>query len=182
MQNSTDLLHRSEQITANACVVIVLIYISWQYVSTCSAPWGNLICGPQQAYPQHSKGVQFKLCRSKLCDFRSYYNWPPLTAKQKPVGWCAVSQPAHLSVWWCKYGGLFIIFCLLFFRMRERDLQSMCRRALLLTVCMVSLWGQLTSASSHRSHIGTTLHVFLFVIFFRVSWPNQPKSAATGWY
>ncbi|XP_075952821.1 chemokine-like protein TAFA-2 [Anarhichas minor] len=37
--------------------------------------------------------------------------------------------------------------------MRERDLQSMCRRALLLTVCMVSLWGQLTSASSHRSHI-----------------------------
>ncbi|XP_053171537.1 chemokine-like protein TAFA-2 [Scomber japonicus] len=39
------------------------------------------------------------------------------------------------------------------FRMRERDLQSMCRRVLLLTVCMVSLWGQLTSASSHRSHI-----------------------------
>lgn len=38
-------------------------------------------------------------------------------------------------------------------RMRERDLQSMCRRALLLTVCMVSLWGQLSSASSHRSHI-----------------------------
>ncbi|AWP02471.1 TAFA domain containing protein [Scophthalmus maximus] len=38
-------------------------------------------------------------------------------------------------------------------RMRKRDLQSMCRRALLLTVCMVSLWGQLTSASSHRSHI-----------------------------
>ncbi|TNN76481.1 hypothetical protein EYF80_013346 [Liparis tanakae] len=37
--------------------------------------------------------------------------------------------------------------------MRERDLQSMCRRALLLTVCMVSLWGQLSSASSHRSHI-----------------------------
>ncbi|XP_070693438.1 chemokine-like protein TAFA-2 [Pempheris klunzingeri] len=37
--------------------------------------------------------------------------------------------------------------------MRERDLQSMCRRALLLTICMVSLWGQLTSASSHRSHI-----------------------------
>uniref|UniRef100_A0A3B4VJ74 TAFA chemokine like family member 3 n=4 Tax=Seriola TaxID=8160 RepID=A0A3B4VJ74_SERDU len=38
-------------------------------------------------------------------------------------------------------------------RMRKRDLQSMCRRALLLTICMVSLWGQLTSASSHRSHI-----------------------------
>ncbi|CAK6967229.1 chemokine-like protein TAFA-2 [Scomber scombrus] len=38
-------------------------------------------------------------------------------------------------------------------RMRERDLQSMCRRVLLLTVCMVSLWGQLTSTSSHRSHI-----------------------------
>lgn len=37
-------------------------------------------------------------------------------------------------------------------RMRERDLQSMCRMALLLTVCMVSLWGQLTSATSHRSH------------------------------
>ncbi|KAF3856636.1 hypothetical protein F7725_017359 [Dissostichus mawsoni] len=34
--------------------------------------------------------------------------------------------------------------------MRERDLQSVCRRALLLTVCMVSLWGL---ASSHRSHI-----------------------------
>lgn len=40
-------------------------------------------------------------------------------------------------------------------RMRERDLQGLCRRALLLTVCMLSLWGQLTSASSHRSHIGT---------------------------
>lgn len=39
--------------------------------------------------------------------------------------------------------------------MRERDLQRLCRRALLLTVCMLSLWGQLTSASSHRSHIGT---------------------------
>ncbi|XP_026022748.1 protein FAM19A2 isoform X1 [Astatotilapia calliptera] len=37
--------------------------------------------------------------------------------------------------------------------MQERDLQSMYGRALLLTVCMVSLWGQLTSASSHRSHI-----------------------------
>uniref|UniRef100_A0A3Q3B812 TAFA chemokine like family member 3 n=1 Tax=Kryptolebias marmoratus TaxID=37003 RepID=A0A3Q3B812_KRYMA len=37
--------------------------------------------------------------------------------------------------------------------MQERDLLSMCRRALL-TVCMVSLLGQLTSASSHRSHIG----------------------------
>lgn len=43
-------------------------------------------------------------------------------------------------------------------RMRERDLQSMCRRALLLTVCMVSLWGQLSSASSHRSHIGNVQH------------------------
>lgn len=50
------------------------------------------------------------------------------------------------------------------FRMQEKDLQSMCRRALLLTVCMVSLWGQLTSASSHRSHIGTTQCVFLVVI------------------
>lgn len=38
--------------------------------------------------------------------------------------------------------------------MQERDLQGVCRRALLLTVCMVSLWGQLTGASSHRSHIG----------------------------
>lgn len=39
-------------------------------------------------------------------------------------------------------------------RMREQELQRLCRRTLLLTVCMVSLWGQLTSASSHRSHIG----------------------------
>uniref|UniRef100_A0A3P9P6K8 TAFA chemokine like family member 3 n=1 Tax=Poecilia reticulata TaxID=8081 RepID=A0A3P9P6K8_POERE len=37
--------------------------------------------------------------------------------------------------------------------MQGRDLQSMCRRVLLLTICMVSLLGQLTSASSHRSHI-----------------------------
>uniref|UniRef100_A0A8C8DLN4 TAFA chemokine like family member 3 n=1 Tax=Oryzias sinensis TaxID=183150 RepID=A0A8C8DLN4_9TELE len=37
--------------------------------------------------------------------------------------------------------------------MRERDLQSGCRRVLLLTACMLSLWGQLTSSSSHRSHI-----------------------------
>lgn len=50
--------------------------------------------------------------------------------------------------------------------MRERDLQSMCRKALLLTVCMVSLWVQLSGASSHRSHIGTTLHVMrLFLCF-----------------
>lgn len=49
--------------------------------------------------------------------------------------------------------------------MRERDLQSMCRRALLLTVCMVSLWGQLTSASSHRSHIGIKLHVSSLLSF-----------------
>uniref|UniRef100_A0A3B3DJR0 TAFA chemokine like family member 3 n=2 Tax=Oryzias melastigma TaxID=30732 RepID=A0A3B3DJR0_ORYME len=39
------------------------------------------------------------------------------------------------------------------FRMRERDLQSVCRRVLLLTACILSLWGQLASASSHRSHI-----------------------------
>ncbi|KAJ7998718.1 hypothetical protein DPEC_G00207790 [Dallia pectoralis] len=38
-------------------------------------------------------------------------------------------------------------------RMRERDLRSVCRRVLLLAVCVVSLWGQLTLASSHRSHI-----------------------------
>ncbi|CDQ76892.1 unnamed protein product [Oncorhynchus mykiss] len=37
--------------------------------------------------------------------------------------------------------------------MRERDLRSVCRRVLLLAVCLVSLWGQLTLASSHRSHI-----------------------------
>ncbi|KAM8917407.1 chemokine-like protein TAFA-2 isoform 2-T2 [Spinachia spinachia] len=37
--------------------------------------------------------------------------------------------------------------------MQERDVRSMCRRALLLTVCMVSLWGQVAGASSHRSHI-----------------------------
>ncbi|CAL8335947.1 unnamed protein product [Merluccius merluccius] len=37
--------------------------------------------------------------------------------------------------------------------MRERDLQSVCRRVLLLIICLVSLCGQLSSASSHRSHI-----------------------------
>lgn len=50
---------------------------------------------------------------------------------------------------------MFLSSLFLLSRMRERDLQRLCRRALLLTVCMLSLWGQLTSASSHRSHIGT---------------------------
>lgn len=52
-------------------------------------------------------------------------------------------------------------------RMQERDLQSVCRRALLLTVCMVSLWGQLTGASSHRSHIGRQLRGRMCVSIIR---------------
>ncbi|KAJ8258017.1 hypothetical protein GJAV_G00192220 [Gymnothorax javanicus] len=37
--------------------------------------------------------------------------------------------------------------------MRERDLQSMCKWLLLVTFCLLSLWGRLGLASSHRSHI-----------------------------
>lgn len=128
------------------------------------------MCGPQQAYPQHSIGVQLKLCTSKLCDFRSFSNWPPLTAKAKLwelVG-MGPSEPACTSECLCdvNMADRLLFFVFLFFpRMRERDLQSMCRRVLLLTICMVSLWGQLSSASSHRSHIGTALHVFFVVTF-----------------
>ncbi|XP_076870316.1 chemokine-like protein TAFA-2 [Brachyhypopomus gauderio] len=38
-------------------------------------------------------------------------------------------------------------------RMRERELRCVGRRVLLLAVCLLSLWGQLSMASSHRSHI-----------------------------
>ncbi|KAG2468158.1 F19A2 protein, partial [Polypterus senegalus] len=36
--------------------------------------------------------------------------------------------------------------------MSERDVQGMCRRLLLLTFCLITLWGRLTLASSQRSH------------------------------
>ncbi|KAA0712701.1 hypothetical protein E1301_Tti004858 [Triplophysa tibetana] len=39
-------------------------------------------------------------------------------------------------------------------RMRERELQCVGRRLLLLGICLLSLWGQLSLASTHRSHIG----------------------------
>ncbi|GAA6096167.1 chemokine-like protein TAFA-2 [Tachysurus ichikawai] len=38
--------------------------------------------------------------------------------------------------------------------MRERELWCVGKRVLLLGVCLLSLWGQLSLASSHRSHIG----------------------------
>ncbi|KAK3539601.1 hypothetical protein QTP70_010244 [Hemibagrus guttatus] len=38
-------------------------------------------------------------------------------------------------------------------RMRERDLQSVCAWLLLLTLALLSLWGRLALASSHRNHI-----------------------------
>lgn len=38
-------------------------------------------------------------------------------------------------------------------RMRERELQRVGRRLLLLGICLLSLWGQLSLASTHRSHI-----------------------------
>lgn len=131
--------------------------------------------GPQQAHHWHRKGDHLKLHRSKLCSFS---NWPPLTAKPKLWELVGLSSPESAActsecLWdaniadccWCSY-------LILFSRMRKRDLQSLCRRTLLLTVCMVSLWGQLASASSHRSHIGTPLHVFLSVIFSRASHPE----------
>ncbi|XP_028849420.1 chemokine-like protein TAFA-2 [Denticeps clupeoides] len=37
--------------------------------------------------------------------------------------------------------------------MRERDVPSTCTWALLLMLCLLSLWGRFTLASSHRSHI-----------------------------
>ncbi|KAL1272444.1 hypothetical protein QQF64_028306, partial [Cirrhinus molitorella] len=37
--------------------------------------------------------------------------------------------------------------------MRERELQRVGRRLLLLGICLLSLWGQLSLASTHRSHI-----------------------------
>ncbi|XP_016395968.1 protein FAM19A2-like isoform X2 [Sinocyclocheilus rhinocerous] len=38
-------------------------------------------------------------------------------------------------------------------RMRERELQRVGRRLLLLGICLLTLWGQLSLASTHRSHI-----------------------------
>ncbi|XP_053481324.1 chemokine-like protein TAFA-2 [Ictalurus furcatus] len=38
-------------------------------------------------------------------------------------------------------------------RMRERDVQSVCVWLLLLTLALLSLWGRLALASSHRNHI-----------------------------
>ncbi|TSN76536.1 hypothetical protein Baya_8689 [Bagarius yarrelli] len=37
--------------------------------------------------------------------------------------------------------------------MRERDLQRVCSWLLLLTLALLSLWGRLALASSHRNHI-----------------------------
>ncbi|XP_061792847.1 chemokine-like protein TAFA-2 [Nerophis lumbriciformis] len=37
--------------------------------------------------------------------------------------------------------------------MKVGDLQRMCRKTLVLTVCMVTLWGHFSTASSHRSHV-----------------------------
>ncbi|KAI4903006.1 hypothetical protein NFI96_012033, partial [Prochilodus magdalenae] len=45
--------------------------------------------------------------------------------------------------------------------MRERELRSVGRRVLLLGVCLLSLWGQLSLASSHRSHIGLCLIILI---------------------
>lgn len=51
----------------------------------------------------------------------------------------------------------------------------MCRRVLVLTICMVSLWGQLTSASSHRSHIGTASPVLLDTLLTEDSFKTNEK-------
>lgn len=66
------------------CVSLMCVGIYADLLAACShiaEPW--CVCGPQQAFPYHSRGVQLKLCRSRLCDFRSYSNWPPLAAKPK---------------------------------------------------------------------------------------------------
>ncbi|XP_035243285.1 chemokine-like protein TAFA-2 [Anguilla anguilla] len=38
-------------------------------------------------------------------------------------------------------------------QMRDRELQNACKWGLLLALCLASLWGRLTLAASHRSHI-----------------------------
>lgn len=91
--------------------------------------------------------------------------WLPSQSFGSLLAWAHVSQQQqHLSVHVMQTWLAAADDVCFFSRMRERDLQSLCRRALLLTICMVSVWGQLTSASSHRSHIGM-LHVSLWVIF-----------------
>ena len=62
--------------------VKMLHNVAFNLLAVCSHIW-EPCCGPQKAYPQHSRGVQLKLCRFELCDFRSNSNWPPLTAKPK---------------------------------------------------------------------------------------------------
>ncbi|KAF5905639.1 protein FAM19A2-like, partial [Clarias magur] len=45
-------------------------------------------------------------------------------------------------------------------QMRERELQCVGKKVLLLGVCLLSLWGQLSLASSHRSHIVNEARMF----------------------
>ncbi|TVK90477.1 Protein FAM19A2 [Bagarius yarrelli] len=53
--------------------------------------------------------------------------------------------------------------------MRERELRCVGKRVLLLGICLLSLWGQLSLASSHRSHIGA---------FAKSRWEQCEEAAA----
>ena len=72
----------SEDTEPSKWFVKMLHNVAFNLLAVCSHIW-EPCCGPQKAYPQHSRGVQLKLCRFELCDFRSNSNWPPLTAKPK---------------------------------------------------------------------------------------------------
>ncbi|KAF7695434.1 hypothetical protein HF521_007157 [Silurus meridionalis] len=62
---------------------------------------------------------------------------PPVRTRQTRYRY---TPPINLSKRWAN-------------RMRERDVQSVCAWLLLLTLALLSLWGRLTLASSHRNHI-----------------------------
>lgn len=148
---------------------------------------GNLIvCGLQQAYPQHSQGVRLKLCRSKLCDFRSYYNWPPLTAKLKLrelVG-ASPSEAACTSECSCDANmadrWLFILF-FFFQNAGEGPTEHVQKGSAADRLYGVSVGTTDQRIVTQKPHRYSTACVPL-CYFSRASCPDQPKSATTGCY
>lgn len=135
----------------------------------CSCPW-----------PHINRSLFFMCCHGAYWDFLVTLNFAWLSFSQQHCSpevtghpesitpdcqtlWFCRHEAAHSSPSWCEADMANLWCVVLFFvppRMWERDLQGMCRTALLLAICMLSLWG-LTGASSHRSHIGTVNHAWL---------------------
>lgn len=62
-----------------------------------------------------------------------------------------------------------------FGRMSERDIQSLSRWVFVLTLCLTTLWGRLTLASTHhRSHSGRGSNVLATCVALLCSHPGSP--------